>query len=406
MGYISRGGGYKEDDTPVFVPKEYNKDLDKFLIRRDDIVIAMTDMKNNVAILGNTARISHDNRFVLNQRVGRIRILRADLVCPHYLYYYSNWQPHVDYLRARANSGVQVNLSTPAIKEAEITLPPLSEQVAVSKFLITLDDRITLLRETNATLEAIAQALFKSWFVDFDPVRAKQEGRIPEGMDEETAGLFPDSFEESELGMIPRGWEVGRVKDLGEVICGKTPPTNDAENYGNDIPFVTIPDMHNLLVVTSTIRSLSKKGADGQSKKYLPAGSICVSCIATPGLVVSLTRRSQTNQQINSVLPKDLLGKSFTLFLLRRIGGQVRANGSGGSVFHNLNKSGFEELKILMPRTALAKKFSDATGPIVAGIAKNQCIAESISNLRDTLLPRLISGKIRLSEAEEIVADA
>ena len=109
MGYINRGGGFKEDSTPVFVPKAYSKNLDKFLIQCDDIVIAMTDMKNNVAILGNTARIKYSSRFVLNQRVGCIRVRRHDLVNPEYLYYYTNWQPHVEYLRARANSGVQVN---------------------------------------------------------------------------------------------------------------------------------------------------------------------------------------------------------------------------------------------------------------------------------------------------------
>lgn len=88
--------------------------------------------------------------------------------------------------------------------------------------LAPIDDRITLLRETNATLEAIAQALFKSWFVDFDPVRAKMEGRAPEGMDEATAALFPDSFEESELGLVPRGWKTARVADIAEVVKGKS----------------------------------------------------------------------------------------------------------------------------------------------------------------------------------------
>ena len=105
-------------------------------------------------------------------------------------------------------------------KRLRITLLAIEEQRTVAALIDALDDRITLLRETNATLEAIAQALFKSWFVDFDPVRAKQEGRTPEGMDEATAALFPDGFEESELGLVPRGWRVGSILDFAALLSG------------------------------------------------------------------------------------------------------------------------------------------------------------------------------------------
>ena len=287
-----------------------------------------------------------------------------------------------------------------------VPCPPKTYQDSVAIILTALDDRITLLRETNATLEAIAQALFKSWFVDFDPVRAKMEGRAPEGMDETTAALFPNGFEESELGLVPTGWRVGQVADLGDVICGKTPPTAQPENYGTDVPFITIPDMHSLLVVTSTNRSLSHLGADTQKKKYLPVGSICISCIATPGLVVRVTVESQTNQQINSVVPLNGWGKAFPLFLLRRIGDAVRAGGSGGSVFHNLNKSDFEELKVLLTTTELAQKFDDIVEPQVSKIIENQLQARTLATLRDTLLPRLISGQLRLPEAEALLEEA
>ena len=285
-------------------------------------------------------------------------------------------------------------------KKLEVPLPPISVQKAIIGILGALDDRITLLRETNATLEAIAQALFKSWFVDFDPVRAKTEGRAPEGIDEATAALFPDSFEASELGLVPKGWRVAQVSDLGEVVCGKTPVTSNPDNYGAQVPFITIPDMHGRLAVTSTSRSLSRMGADSQAKKYLPIGSICVSCIATPGLVVQVTTPSQTNQQINSVIPARAWGQSFPLFLLRRIGDAVRIGGSGGSVFHNLSKSGFERLPVLLTDPELAWRFDEVVMPLVRKIIANQFLAASLSTLRDTLLPRLISGQLRISELD------
>ena len=304
---------------------------------------------------------------------------------------------------AAFNSGsAQPSLNRNFIYSIPLVVPDRVEQDRLVEILRAIDDRITLLRETNTTLEAIAQALFKSWFVDFDPVRAKMEGRTPEGLDEATAALFPDGFEESALGLVPRGWRVGRVDDLGEVVCGKTPPTSVVENYGGDVPFITIPDMHNLLAVTSTVRSLSRLGADSQKKKYLPTGSICVSCIATPGLVVRVTTAAQTNQQINSVVPHSKWGKAFPLFLLRRIGDAVRSNGSGGSVFHNLSKSGFERLPVLLTTSELAQHFDDAIEPMVMKSIENQEQAQTLATLRDTLLPRLISGALRLPHSAEI----
>jgi type I restriction enzyme S subunit len=196
------------------------------------------------------------------------------------------------------------------------------------------------------------------------------------------------------------------VSALGDVICGKTPPTAQPENYGTDVPFITIPDMHNLLVVTSTCRSLSRIGAETQRKKYLPPGSICISCIATPGLVAMVTVESQTNQQINSVVPLDNWGNAFPLFLLRRIGDAVRTGGSGGSIFHNLSKSRFEELKVLLPSVDLAQLFDDFIEPLVSKIVGNQKQAQTLTTLRDTLLPRLISGQLRLPEALKEMEDA
>lgn len=116
-----------------------------------------------------------------------------------------------------------------ALKNLEIQLPSLEEQNAIVDFLDALSGRIALLRETNTTLEAIAQALFKSWFVDFDPVHAKQQGRAPEGMDAQTAALFPDSFEESELGMVPKGWKVKPIGDLVPTVGGATPDTKNED---------------------------------------------------------------------------------------------------------------------------------------------------------------------------------
>lgn len=306
-------------------------------------------------------------------------------------------------IKNKAYGSVQENINLETLRGLSFPVPSLQTQHEIADVLMLFDDRITLLRETNKTLESIAQAIFKSWFVDFDPVRTKMEGRQPEGMDEETAALFPDSFEESELGLVPKGWRLGRISDLGDVVCGKTPPTKDINNYGNDVPFITIPDMHANLVITETVRRLSTKGADSQKKKYLPPGSVAVSCIATPGLVAQVTESSQTNQQINSVIPHDCWGAAFSLFLLQRVGNEVRTAGSGGSVFHNLNKSSFEKIKILLPQKTISQEFTKQISPFLTQITNNQHLIKSIADLRDLILPRLISGQLRLPNDEGVI---
>ena len=380
-------------------PEKVASKWNHFRLQQGDLLISTSASLGRVSVVGQEAvgAVAY---------TGIIRFRSSDERLHHeYLRAFLSSKSFVEQAERMATGSVIKHFGPSHLRQMAITLPPIKEQVFIAELFDVLDDRITLLRETNATLEAIAQALFKSWFVDFDPVRVKSEGLEPQAMDAPTAALFPDSFEESELGLVPKGWRVGTVADLGEVICGKTPPTSQPENYGDDVPFITIPDMHGRLLVTSTNRSLSRLGAETQKKKYLPVGSVCVSCIATPGLVVRVTSDAQTNQQINSVVPFERWGKSFPLFLLRRIGDAVRAGGSGGSVFHNLSKSGFEELKVLLVSDDLAQRFDEIVEPLITKILENQQQSETLTQLRDTLLPRLISGQLRLPEAQAWVAE-
>ncbi len=155
------------------------------------------------------------------------------------------------------------------------------------------------------------------------------------------------------------------------------------------------------MVTTTTGRALSRYGANSQAKKCLPADSTCTSCIAPPGLVVQVTVAYQTVQQINSVVPAAEWGQSFPLFLLRRIGDAVRMGGSGGPVFHNRSKSGFEHLPVLLPSPTVARYFEELAVPVTQRVLANQVQAETLSTLRDTLVPRLISGQLRLPELEK-----
>ncbi len=297
-------------------------------------------------------------------------------------------------------------LNTDTLKAMEVALPPLAEQKAIVHILGALDDKIELKRKMNETLEEMARALFKSWFVDFDPVRAKLDGRQPAGMDAAAAALFPSEFQESELGPIPKGWEIIKVGDIGAIICGKTPPTSNSDYYGEDIPFITIPDMHSNVFATMTSRKLSFAGANSQANKTLPAGSICVSCIATPGLVVITSEASQTNQQINSIVPDQKDEIYFWYMVMNRLGSEISAHGAGGSVLINLSKGRFENLKVMAPQKGLIRTYHNTVSPLFEVILNNTFQSRILANLRDTLLPKLLSGEISVKHAAEMAEGA
>jgi len=299
-------------------------------------------------------------------------------------------------LGAQSLGSVQQVINLRDLKTVKVPLPPLAEQRAIAGVLGALDDKIELNRRMNTTLEAMARALFQSWFVDFDPVRAKIDRRPPAGLDPITAALFPATFQASPLGPIPKGWEMKTVGEIGNVICGKTPPTAVADYYGEDVPFITIPDMHGNVFGAATARKLSHAGANSQRNKTLPPGSVCVSCIATPGLVVITSEDSQTNQQINSVVPHQSDETYFWYWVMLGLGAEIASNGSGGSVLTNLSKGRFEMLQVIKPPNALIRAYHLAVRPLFEALLANTHQSRTLATLRDTLLPKLLSGEIAI----------
>lgn len=302
----------------------------------------------------------------------------------------------------------------------------LEDRKLIGKKLALFDQKIQLNTQTNQTLEAIAQAIFKSWFVDFDPVRAKAQaildgktrdeanlsamavisGKAIEDLSQteyqelwEIADAFPSELvENAEFGEVPKGWEIVPLSTFGEIICGKTPTKSKAEYYGNDIPFIKIPDMHGKVFITQTIDNLSLIGADSQTKKYIPKGSICVSCIATVGLVSLASRKSQTNQQINSIIPNDLNFSEYLYLYLSQLemNKYMKNLASGGSATLNMNTSTFSSIEILKPNNEILHLFHKKSLDIFEKILKNEESNQILAQTRDLLLPKLLSGEIKL----------
>ena len=308
---------------------------------------------------------------------------------------------------AAFNSGsAQPSLNRNFLYSIPLKIPRPVEQYGIVDVLKSLDDRITLLRETNATLEAIAQALFKSWFVDFDPVRAKMEGRTPEGMDEATAALFPDGFETSELGEVPRGWRQQTFRDTIQIIGGGTPKTSNPDFWGGDIPWFSVVDAPRSsdVFVIDTEKYITDAGLHGSSTKLLPVGTTIISARGTVGKLALTGRAMAMNQSCYG-----LRGKAgdtyFTYFSATRLVQQLQQR-AHGSVFDTITQETFAGIHVAYPQPPVIEAFDVAVSPLMARIRENLFQAQTLSTLRDTLLPRLISGQLRLPEAQALAQEA
>ncbi len=305
-----------------------------------------------------------------------------------------------------AEGSVQKNLYVSSLGRLEIELPNLAEQVQISETIGAFDDRIALLRETNATLEAIAQAMFKSWFVDFDPVHAKQQGRAPEGMNEATAALFPDGFEESELGLVPRGWKVAPIGDVVESVGGGTPDTKELSYWEGGVHCWTTPkDLSGIQapVLLTTERKLTDKGLAKVSSGLLLAGSLLLSSRAPIGYLAIAQVPMAINQGYIGMLPNSQLPPLFMLFWCRQ-NMEIIKGRANGSTFMEISKKAFRPIPAVVPPASVIDAFMQVAGAMFERIVSNEQQAQTLATLRDTLLPRLISGQLRLPEAEEIHA--
>ena len=307
-------------------------------------------------------------------------------------------------LVAQGNGSVFTNLKTEILKSHEVTIPPLKIQEEIAQTLNFIDDRITLLRETNILLEQIAQTIFKSWFVDFDPVRAKQEGRIPEGMDEEAAALFPDSFEESELGMVPRGWVVRGIDETCDLGRGSSPRPIQ-KFMGDDVPWIKIADAtaSDGMFIFETKEKIITAGV--KNSVEVSPGDLIMSNSASCGITVFVELNGCIHDGWLYFKNYRHISKNYLFFWLRKIAEHL-VRLADGSVQKNLNIGLVSSQKIICPPRELLLAFDNLVSSLLDRVRENCIQAQILADLRDTLLPRLISGKLRLPEAEEMVADA
>jgi len=318
---------------------------------------------------------------------------------PRYLFFVLRYlRPTIETL---AEGSVQKNLYVSVLSNLDVPAPPKELQQAIAEILGALDDRITLLRETNTTLEAIAQALFKSWFVDFDPVHAKMQGRAPEGMIEATAALFPDSFEDSELGPVPKGW---RIETLGDVCSYLNRGISPKYLEEGGVLVINQKCIRDFSVDYSKARrhDSAQRKIDGRQVEVgdILVNSTGVGTLGRVAQVLTLDEVTIVDSHVTVVRAGEKLSWPYLGQWMIRQQPNIEAMGEGSTGQTELARSKLAVLPILVPSADALMAFDALVKSLKERVAVNEAGASGLAKLRDTLLPRLISGQLRISEAQ------
>lgn len=334
-----------------------------------------------------------------------------NIIDKSYFYWTLRTPEYRSYCRARGTGTTNLSLSRDDFLSFKIPKPSI-EATTIAHTLDHIENMIETRRTTNETLEAMARTLFQAWFVDFEPVRAKMEGRwgrgqsLP-GLPAHLYDMFPDRLVESELGEIPKEWHISKIGDEVSVYGGGTPSTKEPIFWqGGTHYWATPKDLSSLKtpVLMDTERKITDEGLAKIGSGLLPQGTVLLSSRAPIGYLAITEIKTAVNQGFIAMVCKKVLTNLFSLFWchanMETIVG--RAN---GSTFQEISKSNFREIPVIAPSPAAMDSFQAIASPIYRQLVKNEKESNSLAQLRDTLLPRLLSGELRVPEAERLAKE-
>jgi type I restriction enzyme, S subunit len=339
-----------------FITKQKDAALRKGKLKRHDVVLTTRGTVGNVALFDDSVYFEH-----VRINSGMV-LLRADQskLLPRYLFQLVRSPLFKGQVAALTTGSAQPQLPIRDIRRVEIPLPPLAEQRSIAAVLGALDDKIELNRRMNATLEAMARALFQSWFVDFDPVRAKLDGRPLAALDPATAALFPDSFQDSELGRIPKGWTLQPVGEVVDCVGGGTPSTAEPKYWeGGTHHWTTPKDFSSLQapVLLDTDRKLTDAGIAKISSGLLPAGTLLLSSRAPVGYLAIAAMPVAINQGFIALKCNDHASNFFMLNWCQTNMAEIESRATG-TTFAEISKQNFRPIRVVLPPKLLSGEIS------------------------------------------------
>jgi len=314
----------------------------------------------------------------------------------------------LDRLLALTSGSVFPSLSTGDFNAFGIPWPDDRRRSHIVRNLRALDDKIELNRRMNRTLERTAQALFKSWFIDFDPVRLKAEGDpTAGGLPDHLAALFPDRLVDSELGEIREGWEVKAIGDAVRCVGGATPSTKNPEYWdGGTHPFVTPRDLSRIdcPVVLTSERKITDAGVEQISSRQLPVGTVILSSRAPIGYLAITAVPVSVNQGAIAMICDQDLPNVFVLHWTEA-NMEIIKSRAGGTTFAEISKRAFRPIPVIVPPRGVLDAFMEHAGPLHQRIETNAWQNRRLVAIRDTLLPKLLTGEIEVPAAEATVEE-
>lgn len=409
---------YREEGVPV-VPTEAvrNRQIDhsvlpkisphkadelrRHKLRLGDILFA----RRGVQATGHIGYVREiEDGFLCGTGVIRLRVKdRNGKISPDFLSHLLSASASIEWFKFHAIGATMPNLNEGIIRSFPMDLPALPEQLAIAHILDMLDDKIALNRRMDETLEAMAQALFKSWFVDFDPVRTKAEGNDP-GLPAHVADVFPNAFEDTELGEVPKGWRVRPFADTVEIIGGGTPKTSVLAYWNGDIPWFSVVDAprNSEIWVVDTEKKITREGVESSSTKILPVGTTILTARGTVGRVGLVGVPMAMNQSCYGLCGKTGARGFFTYFASRELVARLQQH-AHGSIFDTITRGTLATIFVPSPTATVIDAFENAIAPTLERIRWSLLQSRTLTALRDTLLPKLISGKLRLRAADRTV---
>jgi type I restriction enzyme S subunit len=309
---------------------------------------------------------------------------------------------------AFSSMSTRASLNNEMIGNLEVELPEIDTQKGIASLLSSLDKKISNNTEMNATLENIAQRIFKSWFIDFDPVKANAESVPFDGLSPEIQTLFPNEFEDSDMGIIPKGWSISSVSHICDKIVNGSTPRRSTEDFweNGDVSWFKTGELKDSFLLSSS-EKITSNAVENTSVKVLPKNSVLMAIYASPtvGRLGILTEDSAFNQAATGMVPNKEIGHTFLYYILK-FGRLWFNNCSSGAAQQNISKLIVENYEFMMPTKQLINQFNNISIPIFEKIKNNQRQIEVLTSMRDKLLPRLISGKITIQKAEEMFEEA
>ncbi len=380
------------------IPEDKVRGLDRFALNDRDIVMAMTG-----ATIGKVGRVRTTAPAYLNQRVAKITA-KAGRKFDDFVWAIVSQRGFDEEVLNNAGGSAQANVSTDGIGRIRIPNFSPEDQCAVGKVISALDDKIELNRRMNRTLEELAAALFRSWFVDFDPVVAKAAGRQPAHLRPALAALFPAHWQDSPLGPIPHGWRVANIGDVAKVVGGSTPSTNEPKFWNGNIAWATPRDLSALTdpVLISTERQITPAGLDKISSGLLPKGTVLLSSRAPIGYTAIADLPVAVNQGFIALICDGPLPNYYVIEWVRENMDTIEGN-ANGTTFMEISKKNFRPIPAVVPPPPVVEKFVEIVSSWWSQIIHNVRESRTLSALRDTLLPKLLSGELRVKQAEKLV---